>query len=281
MSQPCSHEGTFDTQERSGDGDTAVCRVCGLEVPIEYALPPSVQLNMNTNDRHALHRPEWRTGGNGAGGDGEYMRRHTPVRRTVMSPYVHIVRHPGVLSKAAELYHEVTQADILRKNSRRGVIFACIFYAYRIYDQLRTPDELSVELDVNKRVISRGLKFVTLRLQSFGRGKPKGVLGMGQHVTPFHYFPTLWRKIGMAFAAPVAQELVVLFKSLHMQNALLNRSNPQSVACAMVYYYLCQKESEVTCSQLSKLVGLSVVTINRLAVEITRHLGTESSVALK
>jgi len=197
-----------------------------------------------------------------------------------MSAYSHIVRDPNILGRANQLYHQVTHTDILRKSSRRGVIFACIFYAYRLNDQLRTPDELAQQLSVSKRVISKGLKYVTLRMQRFHPEAPKGVQSMGQHVTPFHYFPMLWRKIGLAFDAPIAHDLVHLFSRLHMQHPMLNRSNPQSVASAMVYYYLCQQNTGIVCAKVSDAVGLSVVTILRLATEISRFLNTTESVAL-
>jgi len=267
--------------------------------PALSADPPLASVSGNVHDLYEAYQPEWRTGGGGGSGGGGgggsggggrsvgrklmsrcSMRRQDSSKRTVMSAYSHIVRDPNILGRANQLYHQVTHTDILRKSSRRGVIFACIFYAYRMNDQLRTPDELAQQLSVSKRVISKGLKYVTLRMQRFNPTGPKGVMSMGQHVTPFHYFPMLWRKIGLAFDAPIAHDLVHLFSRLHMQHPLLNRSNPQSVACAMVYYYLCQKRTGIPCSRVSDAVGLSIVTISRLATEISKFLETTDAFPL-
>lgn len=249
----CTHDGSFSQV----DGQT-LCRSCGLEVPREYQ-------SADSHMRDATFQPEWRNYDD-VDSSRCYMRRHDN-KKSVMAEVAHLIQDPTIIARANQLYFQVTQRDILRKSSRRGVIFACLFHAYKDHDKPRTPDELALLLSVTKKVVSKGLKYFYLQLS-------KSEALNQVYITPFHFFPTLWKQVGYAFSRPVASELVDLFNSVHSRCALLNRSNPQSVASAIMYYYICLKQVPMGCAEFASLVRLSVITISRLTTAIAELLNT-------
>ena len=42
-----------------------------------------------------------------------------------------------IISKANKLYDEVTSGNIYRGNSRKAIVFACIFHAYKLWSENR------------------------------------------------------------------------------------------------------------------------------------------------
>lgn len=260
----CTHEGEGSFVIMEGQ---TTCRHCGLVVPMEFLAGTSAGSMLDKQQ----FRPEWRNFGEGDSSRC-YMRRQDKLR-TVMGDIVHLIRDPEVLSRANQLYFQVTKKDILRKSSRRGVIFACVFHAYKENGQARTPDELAIILNMRKKVVSKGLKYFYMQLSKTEQLNPV-------YITPFHFFPTLWRQVGLTFDGPIASDLVNLFLKCHAKSSLMNRSNPQSVASAMVYYYLCSHSQAMTCAKFASIVNLSVITISRLASDISRIMGTADTIRL-
>ena len=52
----------------------------------------------------------------------------------------------------------------------------------------------------------------------------------------------------------------------------INRARPQSIAAGITYYWICQKDKKISISEFMEKVGLSELTITRIAKEITELL---------
>ena len=70
------------------------------------------------------------------------------------------------------------------------------------------------------------------------------------------------------------QEVKGLYEEIHNKSSKLNRSRPKSVASSLVYYWICKKNINITLKDFTKKVGLSELTITKIAKEISDILNT-------
>jgi len=162
---------------------------------------------------------------------------------------------------ANQIYEQVTHGKIYRGNSRKGIIFACIFHAYKMTGQPQSCEHLIEVFNMDRKVGLKGLKYVNLNA-------PKTAAFRNFHIE----MQDLIREIMEKFNASEAQkqEAVELFHKVDRRSMLFNRSRPQSVACGVARYYIVQKNKDISMAEFQARVNLSEVTIQRLVNEIRR-----------
>jgi len=164
---------------------------------------------------------------------------------------------------ANTLYEQVTHQRIYRGNIRKGIIFACIFQAYKYYENPQSCDHLIEIFEINRKTALKGLKYVNLNISK---------------TSPFNGFQIqteyLIREIMLKFNAneKKIQEILEIYDLIKNKSLLLNRSRSQSVACGLVRYYIQKKNPEITMEYFRSKVHLSELTINKIVKEITRLL---------
>ena len=170
-----------------------------------------------------------------------------------------------IISKADELYNQVTKGQIYRGNSRKAIVFACIFHAYKLTGKHQTPENLIKLFGLNRKNGLKGLKIVNVNA-------PKNSQIHTAYITPEHLVHDIMDK----FSATPAQkeEVVQLYEKIKNRSSKLNRSRPQSVAAALTYYWICKKKLNITLKEFAKKADLSELTINKNAKEVALVLGT-------
>jgi len=168
--------------------------------------------------------------------------------------------------KVNELYLDIVGEDeILRGNTRTGLIFACVLNIFKEMNIPKTTEELSEIIDVSKKTISKGLKMYKLRIAN--RGKKI----TNNHSTACDFIPKIMKKFNSS--KEHIEKIQQLYLKIHNKSSLLNSSKPQSVACGLIYYYCKSLNKDITCLDFSKIVNLSEITIFKLAKEISGILG--------
>jgi len=169
---------------------------------------------------------------------------------------------------ANKLYEDVTQKQIFRGNSRKGIIFACIFHSYKMNEQPQSCESLIQVFQIEKKIALKGLKFVNLNA-------PKNSVFRHSHISPEDLILEILEK----FNATVEhrEEVLGLYKRIENKSELLNRSRPQSVASGIVRYYILKNGKDVSMNVFKAKVNLSELTINRIVKEIEKILEKESS----
>jgi len=168
-----------------------------------------------------------------------------------------------IVSHANTIYEQVTNNRIFRGNTRKGIIFACIFHAYKCFDNPQSCEHLIEIFEINRKIALKGLKFVNLNISK---------------ESPFRGFQIntehLIREIMMKFNANEKQveEVLHIYEYVKDKSVLLNRSRPQSVACGIVRYYTLKKNPEITIDYFRSKINLSELTINKIVKEILRLL---------
>lgn len=164
-----------------------------------------------------------------------------------------------IISQANMIYEQCTQGKIFRGNSRKGIIFACIFHAYKLNGYVQSCEHLLDVFQIERKIGLKGLKFINLMA-------PKDATFRKITVT----IPHLIEEIMDKFHGTVAQkkEVVDIYYQLKNRSSVLNRSRPQSLASAIVRYYIQQKNNEISMEYFLSRVNLSELTIIRLVNEI-------------
>lgn len=158
-----------------------------------------------------------------------------------------------VVHLADKFYNMVTNGDIKRSNLRKGIMFACVFYAYKELGKPQTPDHLRVIFDITRKNVSKGLTYFCL-------GCPKR--NMDHYISAAHFIPQIFKQFDIK--EEHIQQCLQLFQTIENKSSLLNRANPQSVSKGVVFYYLRKMNTDIDISAYSKEVCLSEVTINRI-----------------
>jgi transcription initiation factor TFIIIB Brf1 subunit/transcription initiation factor TFIIB len=169
-----------------------------------------------------------------------------------------------IVTKADELYNEVTKGQIYRGNSRKAIVFACIFHAYKISGKHQTPENLIKLFGLNRKNGLKGLKIVNVNA-------PKDSQIHTTFITPVHLIHDIMDKFNAS--SKQKEEVIVLYDKIKNRSSKLNRSRPQSVAAALTYYWICDKKIDINLKEFARKVDLSDLTISKNAKEVALVLG--------
>jgi transcription initiation factor TFIIIB Brf1 subunit/transcription initiation factor TFIIB len=214
------------------------------------------------------HEKEWRYYGPSDGRRSSDPNR-VQIRKTEERNINKDVQNMGfsetIVTKANKLYTQVTKGQIYRGNSRKAIVFACIFHAYKMSGKHQTPDNLVKIFGLTRKNGLKGLKIVNVNA-------PKNSKIHTSIITPVHLVNDIMNK----FRASSGQkkEVIKLYSRIKNRSSKLNRSRPQSVAAALTYYWIRKKNIDITLKDFAKKVDLSELTINKNAKEVALVLGT-------
>lgn len=162
---------------------------------------------------------------------------------------------------ANQLYEEVTQKKIFRGNSRKGIIFACIFHAYKIDGNPMSCESLISIFNIDRKVALKGLKHVNWNAS-------KESIFRNYQISLENIIIEIMDKF---YATDEHKTQVLnLYQEIKDRSALLNRSRPQSMAAGLVRYFIINSGKNVPMNVFKSKVNLSELTINRIVKEITR-----------
>ncbi len=71
-----------------------------------------------------------------------------------------------------------------------------------------------------------------------------------------------------------------LYTRIKNRSRLINSSNPESVACGLVFYYLRILKKDIKCDKFSLIVELSDITVSNISKNISQILGTTDKIKL-
>lgn len=241
----CLHE------ETSTDGGIVTCDVCGQEIL-----------------RSIQHEKEWRYYGPSdakTGSDPNRVQMRKEAERSIFKDVETMGFGDKIVYSANTIYSQVTRGQIYRGASRRAIIFACIFHAYKLSGKPKPHEELIRIFGLNKKTSLRGLKLVNICA-------PKDSKIHTTYITP----ATLITDVMDRFDATEIQkgEVTALYDRIKNKSSRLNRARPQSVASGITYYWICSKGVDITLKRFAEKVDLSELTISKIAKEISKVLDT-------
>lgn len=173
-----------------------------------------------------------------------------------------------IVSIANAMYEQVAAGKIYRGNSRKGIVFACIFHAYKINNNPQSCEQLIEIFGIERKVGLKGLKFVNLN-------SPKDSKFREYQIKTEDVICEIMDKFNATNTQK--QEAISIYDKIKNKSSLLNRSRPQSVASGVVRYYIVQKNKDISMDFFKSRVHLSELTIIRVVNEIQNILDLETT----
>jgi transcription initiation factor TFIIIB Brf1 subunit/transcription initiation factor TFIIB len=161
---------------------------------------------------------------------------------------------------ANQIYLQVTNGQIFRGNSRKSLIFACMFHSFKIHKLPQTHEKLLSTFEISRKSALRGIKYVNLNT-------PKDSNIHTTYITPINLVEEIMDK----FSATPSQknEVFNLYEKIKNKSSKINRSRPQSVASGLVFSWICMKNLDISIKEFAKKTELSELTILKIAKEIS------------
>lgn len=163
-----------------------------------------------------------------------------------------------VVKKANENYIKVIQNTIHRGNTRKGLIFACIFEALKILGKPQPAKPLGELFGIDNKTAMHGVKTLKLKL-------PKDCMS-AEYITPEHIIDNIMNTFGAT--AEKKEEVKSIYNSVKGKSDKLNRSRPHSIAAGLIYYWLLKTNNTITLKQFSESVKLRDTTILNISKEV-------------
>lgn len=219
--------------------------------------------------RHSInHEKEWRYYGasdSKRNTDPNRVQLRKVEERNIVKDVENMGFSDTIIGKADELYKQVTKGQIYRGNSRKAIVFACIFHAYKLAGNHQTPENLIKLFGLDRKNGLKGLKIVNVNA-------PKDSQIHTSYITPEHLVNDIMDKFK---ATPTQKsEVIELYVKIKNKSSKLNRSRPQSVAASLTYYWILKKNINISIKDFAKKVDLSELTINKNTKEVALVLGT-------
>ena len=234
----CTHTNVIES-----DGAN-VCLDCGLETDM-----------LDTS-------PDWKYYNNESSYMKDTSRCHSykTNTRSIDSAVEEYKLPESIKEQVEQKYKIIVNGRTVRGKRRHSIIAACTFYCYRDIGENKPSSSIRELFKLTKKDFSAGLNEY-IRVFSECRTKQMKITDL---------IPCLMIKAGLGQKHKA--NILKLAQYLDNTSHLLNRSQPVSVASAIIYLYLClnpeYKDSlNLTKTNFSALVKLSDITITKLAKE--------------
>jgi transcription initiation factor TFIIIB Brf1 subunit/transcription initiation factor TFIIB len=208
------------------------------------------------------HDKEWRYYGqsdNKHSSDPNRVQMRKTEERSIFKDVENLGFSETIISKANKIYLQVTQGKIFRGSSRRSIVFASVFHAYKISGKPQSHEKLIQIFNLSRKTALKGLKYINLYA-------PKESKLRTTYITPVNLIDEIMQKFS---ATPEQkQEVIELYEKIKNKSSRLNRSRPQSVASGLVFYWIGKRGKEISLKDFSQKVVLSELTVNKISKEI-------------
>ena len=222
-----------------------ICTACGEEI-----------------DRPIQYNKDWAYYSAGSGrSDPTRVHARKIEEKTISKDVAGMNFSDKIVSKANEIYMECTKGQIYRGGSRKAIIFACIFHAYKILGNHQTPDSLIQAFGLTRKAGLKGMKIVNVNI-------PKDSEIHNTRISPSHIIGDIMNK----FMATEEQktEVCAIYDMIYNRSSKLNRARPQSVAAAVVYYWITTKNIPIDIKDFASHTNLSELTIKKNTKEVEK-----------
>lgn len=172
----------------------------------------------------------------------------------------------NVIRIANDIYVQVTKGKIKRgKSSRKAIIAACLFHAYKKLGTPKSCDmlrEIMKDINLEKSDFLHGIKQVALNTS-----KSENI--HNSYITPIDIINEIMNLLNASQSQK--DEVINFYNEIHTLSPIFKESRPQSVAAGFVFNYICINSSiKMTIKEFAVKVKTSELTINKIRNEIKK-----------
>lgn len=222
------------------------CADCGIEM-----------------EKSIFHEKEWRYYGqsdNKRTSDPNRVHLRKIEERNIYKDVENMGFSEKIVSLANQIYMQVTKGQIFRGNSRKSIIFACIFHSFKIQGKVQSHESLIKIFKLDRKNALKGLKHVNLNV-------PKDSVIHTTYITPSNLVDEIMDKFNAT--TEQKQEVKDLYEKIKNRSSKINRSRPQSISAALIFFWICMKGLDISIKEFASKTELSELTISKLAKEIS------------
>tara|TARA_Y100000591_G_scaffold72454_1_gene60230 strand:- start:420 stop:1208 length:789 start_codon:yes stop_codon:yes gene_type:complete len=240
-SSDCTHSIDFETK---------CCTLCGLQLDNEILYNNEHKTYNNNNNNRKFNNS-----------NRCHLRKSD--EKNIFKDVSNLNIPDNVIQEANTIYQNVVKDQIYRGNTRKAIIFACIFYAYKNINRPQTCDSLIHLFNIDRREGLKGLKIVNLNSNNTTISKTN-------YITPQNIITEFMNNLSAS--KEDIQNVINLYDRIHKKSEIINRARPQSVASGLIRYYIIKHNKNISIADFISIVHISELTINRMVKEISRIL---------
>lgn len=230
------------------DKHNKCCKICGVEINDDIFF--NQEMSAYSNNNRKFNNPS-------------RCHARKSQERTIYKDLSNLNIPDNIIKEANILYQHVVQDRIYRGNTRKAIIFACIFYAYKKAGLPQSCDTLTNLFNIDRKDGLHGLKIVNLHTNNT-------IVPKSTYITPTNIITEIMHK----FSAEEqdTKNVIELYNRIYKKSELLNRARPQSIASGLIRYYIIKNNKNIPIETFLSIVNISELTINRIVKEISKIL---------
>jgi transcription initiation factor TFIIIB Brf1 subunit/transcription initiation factor TFIIB len=254
-----NEDDSFDIESKICNHPTPIC-----ENGLNYCMDCGEEL-----EKTIYQDKEWRFYGpldNKRNSDPNRVQVRKMDDRNIYKDVENLGFNEKVVYLANKIYLEVTKGQIFRGNSRKAIIFSCIFHSQKLQGNPQSHEKLIKIFDLSRKIGLKGLKYVNINAS-------KDSIIHTTYITPINLVEDIMDK----FSATKEQKAEVydLYDKIKNKSSKINRSRPQSTASSLVYFWICKKGINISLKDFARKVELSELTISKIVREICQILDVQ------
>jgi len=168
----------------------------------------------------------------------------------------------NIKENATEMFNQVSKGGITRRRKRLELIYASVFHSYQ---------EIGLDIDPLELAKIMGLeqKYIRSAIQNFKLLYPQYKT---KHITPLDLVDEILDQLKFVYDV---NTIAQLYNFVIKRSDILNRSQPQSVACALIYYQLISDGYRIDINSLSSIsprrCPMTILKLSNEIQEIMSH----------
>lgn len=225
------------------DNGLYICKDCNIEIEVMSFEPEWRYYGRNSKDPSRCHK----TRSSGKSLDGVFSSLNIDIPMSIKN---HVEYK----------YKKIVGNNTVRGMGRKAIIAACLLHTYPEFGEYRTSSYIRNLFGLAQKKMSEGL---TRYYMAFKNARTC-------HTTPENLLRWILDLTGVDHSH--YRKIVNITRYLKNTSQLLKRSSPQSVASAIIYFYLClnpkyKEKLGLTKNMFAKKALLSDITVTKLVRE--------------
>lgn len=175
----------------------------------------------------------------------------------------------SIKKKITQKYEKIVGNNTVRGKGRKAIVAACLVYVLRESGDIRDCEAIRKLFDISKKEMSKGLSRYYIAFPESRTKSPK----------PIDLLIEIMNKTKVEMSH--YPKIYYIAQCLENADTIFNRSNPRSVASAIVYLYLClnpkyKRSIGMNKSKFASTTELSDITITKLIKKAAEVLECQS-----
>lgn len=251
----CNHEDVY-TQE-----GLTICRDCGRET-CEHSetedvdgIPVCLYCGLELSEV-SFEDKDWKYYSSGSRKDPTRCHRRRESTKSIFSYVEGMAFVHSIVANANKKYIKIKD-DAHRGKNNKAVITACLYAAYIDEGDPKPVHDIGIMFGLNKKNISKGMDTFFDHFPDYRT----------KYIQPSDLIRRIIIKTGIDMSHYT--NIRKLCKHVENSSSAINSSTPQSVACAVVYLYVCmfpdlKERIGLTKQRFTSMVGMSDITISKI-----------------